>query len=290
MRQDWRIVTLFVASVLLLGAIVGGPLLYSIKLSFYTAESFIAVPRWVGLGKYQQVLLSPLFWNALWNGLVISISAIVLQVLLGVSIALVLNRRFIGQTVVRALAILPYFLPTVVACLIAQWLLDPNYGLIKEILKSFGLGMFDWGAESSTAKGTIVLVSVWIWTPFVVTCVLAGLQTIPNQLYEAARVDGASAWQQFWHITLPGLRSVLIVVVLLRGIWMFNKFDVIWLLTKGGPLNETETLPTLAYRKAFLEFDLGGGAAVATISFLMLASIILIYLRVFPIDEAKQGR
>jgi multiple sugar transport system permease protein len=95
--------------------------------------------------------------------------------------------------------------------------------------------------------------------------------------------------KQFWHVTLPGLRSVLIVVILLRGIWMFNKFDVIWLLTKGGPLNETETLPTLAYRKAFLEFDLGG-AAVATISFLMLASIILIYLRVFPIDEAKQGR
>ena len=96
--------------------------------------------------------------------------------------------------------------------------------------------------------------------------------------------------KQFWHVTLPGLRSVLIVVILLRGIWMFNKFDVIWLLTKGGPLNETETLPTLADRKAFLEFDLGGGAAVATISFLMLASIILIYLRVFPIDEAKQGR
>jgi len=144
--------------------------------------------------------------------------------------------------------------------------------------------------HAATAKGTIVLVSVWIWTPFVVTCVLAGLQTIPVQLYEAARVDGAGAWKQFWHITLPGLRSVLIVVILLRGIWMFNKFDVIWLLTKGGPLNETETLPTLAYRKAFLEFDLGGGAAVATISFLMLASIILIYLRVFPIDEAKQGR
>jgi multiple sugar transport system permease protein len=150
--------------------------------------------------------------------------------------------------------------------------------------------MFDWGGDATNAKATIVLVSVWIWTPFVVTCVLAGLQSIPSQLYEAARVDGAGVLKQFWHITLPGLRSVLIVVILLRGIWMFNKFDVIWLLTKGGPLNETETLPTLAYRKAFLEFDLGGGAAVATVSFLMLACIILIYLRFFPIDEAKQGR
>lgn len=150
--------------------------------------------------------------------------------------------------------------------------------------------MFDWGANPATAMGVIVMVSVWIWTPFVVTCVLAGLQGIPAQLYEAAHVDGASAWKQFWHITLPGLRSVMIVVILLRGIWMFNKFDVVWLLTKGGPLNETETLPTLAFRRAFVEFNLGGGAAVATMSFLLLAIVILVYLRLFPIDETRQGR
>lgn len=290
MRQDWRIIGLFVGGVLILGAVVGGPLLYSIKLSFYAAESFIAPPRWVGLDNYLAAIKNPSFWAALMNGLVISIFAIISQVMLGVSIALVLNRQFVGQTIVRALSIVPYFLPTVVACLIAQWMLDPNYGLIKSVLASFGSSMFDWGANSATAKGTVVLVSVWIWTPFVVTCVLAGLQTIPAQLYEAARVDGAGALKQFWHITLPGLRSVLIVVILLRGIFMFNKFDVIWLLTKGGPLNQTETLPILTYRRAFLEFDLGGGAAVATISFLLLASIILIYLRFFPIDEAKQGR
>ncbi len=290
MRQDRRIIALFIVSVMILGAIVGGPLLYAIKLSFFAAESFIAPPRWVGLENYHTVLRSPAFWGALLNGLTIAISAIALQVTLGISIALVLNRQFVGQTIVRALSIIPYFLPTVVACLIAQWMLDPNYGLIKSILGSFGIGMFDWGSESFTARTTIVMVSVWIWTPFVVTCVLAGLQTIPSQLYEAARVDGAGVWKQFWHITLPGLRSVLIVVILLRGIWMFNKFDVIWLLTKGGPLNQTETLPTLAYRKAFIEFDLGGGAAVATISFALLAIVILIYLHFFPIDEAKQGR
>ena len=201
-----------------------------------------------------------------------------------------INKRFLGQTVARSIAILPYFLPTVVACLVAQWVLEPNYGLVKSALASIGVGMLDWSSHAFTAKGTIILVSVWLWTPFVVTCVLAGLQTIPTQLYEAARVDGAGAWTQFWHITIPGLRSVLIVVILLRGIWMFNKFDLIWLLTKGGPLNQTETLPTLAYRKSFIEYNLGGGAAVATISFLLLSGVILIYLRLFPIDDAKQGR
>ena len=290
MKQDWRVIGLFVASVLLVGAIVGGPLLYSINLSFYTAESFIAEPRWVGLANYSNALGEPVFWKALLNGMVISTFAILLQVVLGVAIALVLNRNFFGQAVVRAVVVIPYLLPTVVACLIAQWMFDPNYGLVKSLLGSLGYRMFDWGADATSAKTMVILVSVWIWTPFVVTCVLAVLQSIPSQLYEAARVDGASEWKQFWHITLPGLKAVLIVVVLLRGIWMFNKFDVIWLLTKGGPLNETETLPTLAYRKAFLEFNLGSGAAVATISFLLLAAVILIYLKFFPIDDAKQAR
>ena len=290
MVQDRRIVALFVGSISLLAFIIGGPLIYAVMLSFYSSSSFIGEPQWVGLSNYSKVLRDPLFWNSLTNGLIIAISSIVLQVVLGVGIAMVLNKRFLGQTVVRAIAILPYFLPTVVACLVAQWILEPNYGLLKSALASIGVGMLDWSSHAFTAKGTIVLVSVWLWTPFVVTCVLAGLQTIPTQLYEAARVDGAGAWTQFWHITIPGLRSVLIVVILLRGIWMFNKFDVIWLLTKGGPLNQTETLPTLAYRKSFLEYNLGGGAAVATISFLILSGVILIYLRLFPIDDAKQGR
>jgi multiple sugar transport system permease protein len=290
MVQDRRIVALFIGSISLLAFIIGGPLIYAVMLSFYSARSFMSEPEWVGLSNYIKVLQDPLFWNSLTNGLTIALSSIVLQVVLGVGIAMVLNKRFVGQTVARSIAILPYFLPTVVACLVAQWILEPNYGLVKTALASIGVGMLDWSSHAFTAKGTIILVSVWLWTPFVVTCVLAGLQTIPTQLYEAARVDGAGAWTQFWHITIPGLRSVLIVVILLRGIWMFNKFDLIWLLTKGGPLNQTETLPTLAYRKSFIEYNLGGGAAVATISFLLLSGVILIYLRLFPIDDAKQGR
>ncbi|MFP1633927.1 sugar ABC transporter permease (plasmid) [Aminobacter sp. NyZ550] len=290
MVQDRRIVALFIGSISLLAFIIGGPLIYAVMLSFYSARSFMSEPEWVGLSNYIKVLQDPLFWNSLTNGLTIALSSIVLQVVLGVGIAMVLNKRFVGQTIARSIAILPYFLPTVVACLVAQWILEPNYGLVKTALASIGVGMLDWSSHAFTAKGTIILVSVWLWTPFVVTCVLAGLQTIPTQLYEAARVDGAGAWTQFWHITIPGLRSVLIVVILLRGIWMFNKFDLIWLLTKGGPLNQTETLPTLAYRKSFIEYNLGGGAAVATISFLLLSGVILIYLRLFPIDDAKQGR
>jgi len=289
MRQDRRIVALFVLSILVIVAIVGVPLVYAIKLSLYAEASFNQAPQWVGLSNYAEVLDDSSFWTALLNGIEISVGAIVLQVVLGIGIALVLNRHFFGQSVVRSWSVLPYFLPTVVAVLVAKWMFDPNYGLIKSMAESMGFQMFDWGTGSWTAKGMIILVSVWLWTPFVTTCVLAALQTIPGQLYEAARVDGASAWMQFWHITLPGLKSILIVVILLRGIWMFNKFDVIWLLTKGGPFNETETLPVLAYRRAFVEFNLGSGATVATLSFILLAIVILIYLRLFPLDEPKRG-
>lgn len=290
MRQDRRLIALFVGSILVLGAIVCGPLLYSFTLTLYSAESFIAEPKWVALDNYVAVLEDPLFWQALLNGVTIAVAAIVLQIPLGLGIALVLNRYFFGQTVVRAIAVMPYLLPVVVTAMIAQWILEPNYGVLKNILATLGFGMFDWAADPFAAKATIILLSVWMWTPFVITCVLAGLQNIPVQLYEAARVDGAGAWKQFWHITLPGLRSVLIVVLLFRTIYMFNKFDIIWLTTQGGPLNETETLPTLAYRKAFLEFDVGAGATVATISFVLLASVILVYLRFFPLDDAKQVR
>jgi multiple sugar transport system permease protein len=285
MKKDYTIVSFLLFGLLVVAVIIGIPLLHAMQLSFYKLESFIGEPSFVGLDNYARVLVDRDFWSAFGNGLVIAGSSIVLQVVLGIGIAMILNQSFFGQSIARGVMILPYLLPTVVACLTFEWLLDGSYGLVKSALAGSGIKMFDWSESRWSATGTIVLVSVWIWTPFVVTCVLAGLQSIPRQLYEAAKVDGAGPWSRFWHVTIPGLKPVLTVVVLLRGIWMFNKFDVVWLLTKGGPVNSTETLPVLAYRKAFQAFDVGGGAAVATISFAMLSIVILIYLRLFPLDE-----
>lgn len=287
-RRDWTLIWFLLIGVVVVGVVIGLPLMHAINLSLYKMESFVGEPEWVGLANYSRVLADHEFWNAFGNGTLIAITSILAQLVLGVGIAMVLNQSFPGQGLVRGIMILPYLLPTVVACLTFEWLLDGSYGLVKSLLASGGIPMFDWSASRISATATIVLVSVWIWTPFVVTCVLAGLQGIPKQLYEAARVDGAGAWGQFWHVTLPCLRPVLTVVILLRGIWMFNKFDVVWLLTKGGPLNSTETLPVLAYRRAFQAFDVGGGAAVATISFAILAMVITVYLKFFPLEERTE--
>ena len=267
--------------------LIVGPALYAISLSFYEQQSLTSDPVWVGLANYARVLASDEFWNALWNGFVYAMAAIVLQVVLGIGFALLLQQPFRGRALLRGLAFLPYLLPTVVAVLTFKWMIDGSLGIVTIVLDTLGLPPIYWFETESAAMISVILVSVWLWTPFVTTTFLAGLQTVPVQLYEAARVDGAGPVRRFFHVTLPALRPILIVIILLRGVWMFNKFDIIWLTTGGGPLGATEHLPVLAYRQAFTLFDLGSGAAIATLSFLALLVIVTLYFWLFPMDDKQ---
>lgn len=267
--------------------LIVGPALYAISLSFYEQQSLTSDPVWVGLANYARVLASDEFWNALWNGFVYAMAAIVLQVVLGIGFALLLQQPFRGRALLRGLAFLPYLLPTVVAVLTFKWMIDGSLGIVTIVLDTLGLPPIYWFETESAAMVSVILVSVWLWTPFVTTTFLAGLQTVPVQLYEAARVDGAGPVRRFFHVTLPALRPILIVIILLRGVWMFNKFDIIWLTTGGGPLGATEHLPVLAYRQAFTLFDLGSGAAIATLSFLALLVIVTLYFWLFPMDDKQ---
>ncbi|CEJ13737.1 carbohydrate ABC transporter permease [Phreatobacter sp. AB_2022a] len=265
-------------------ALIVAPVVYAVSLSFYRLDSFVGTPQWVGLGNYIAVLSLPEFWSALTNGLIYSFGSIVLQLVLGIGFALVLNEVFPGRNFVRGLSILPYLLPTVVVVLTFKWMVDGSIGIITAGIAALGLPPVNWFESPGAAMTSVIFVSVWMWTPFVTTCFLAALQTVPASLYEAARVDGTTAVQRFFHITLPMLKPILTVVVLLRAIWMFNKFDVIWLLTRGGPVGATEHLAILSYRHAFSLFDIGGGAAIATISFLILSVVVFIYFRLFPLE------
>ncbi len=287
MGGDRTILALFVAGLALTAAMIIYPAWHAIALSFQQAESFISEPRWVGLENYALVLNDPEFWNALRRGVVFAGSAILLQIILGIGFAMLLDTALPGQRLFRAVAVLPYLLPTLIVALLFRWMLNDPIGIVTVAVQKLGFGVIDWYGSPNLAMGLVVFASVWIWTPFVTVAFLAGLQMVPETLYEAARVDGAGAWQRFWHITLPQLRSVLTVIILLRAIWMFNKFDIIWLLTGGGPLRATEHLPVLAYRKAFELFEVGKGAAVSTISFLILSVAVLIYFRLFPLDEKE---
>lgn len=283
-----RLLNGFVAvSALITIGIIIVPLLLGAALSFYKIESFASddLIKWVGLKNFWVVLDDPEFYGALWNGINFSFFSVVCQVLFAVGAALILNREFPGRLMVRAAVVVPMLLPALVVTIVFRWMTDGSMGILTVMLRAVGLPAISWAESPGAAMFQVVFLGFWLWSPFMIVSILAALQNIPAQLYEAARVDGAGPIRQFFHVTLPHLASVLSIIVLLRMIWTFNNFDLIWLSTKGGPVGATETLPLLAYRKAFLMFDIGTGAAIATASFFFLLAVVLIALKFFPIDQ-----
>jgi multiple sugar transport system permease protein len=221
------------------------------------------------------------FWRSLKLGLVYSLSTIALQLVLGIAAALLLNEAFWGRGVVRAAAIFPYVIPTVVAIIIWKWLLNSQFGLVNYLL---GVPVSWMGRDWIMVS--LILVSVWQFFPFVLLAVLARLQTIPPDLYEAAKVDGAGAFSRFVHITLPHLASVLFVVVLLRSIWMFTKFDTPWLLIQGGGAEPyIRTLPIYTFQRTFAYYEAGRGSAMAVIMFLILVAGAALYFHFWRREE-----
>jgi len=165
-----------------------------------------------------------------------------------------------------------------------RWMLAPKLGIIDSWLRGLGFESFN-AFSIEYAMATIIAISVWTWTPFVVLVFLAALQTVPSELYESAAMDGATGWQQFWKITVPVLKPVIAMIVLLRGIFMFNKFDLVWLTTQGGPLRATETLPILAYMDTFRLRNVGEGSAVAVVSLVVLLAVATIYFKLLKLDS-----
>lgn len=272
----------------LIGALILFPVGYAVWLSFLDKHSFFPTERWVGLGNYARIALDADFWDSLWKGIVYATTTTVLQLAFGVVAALVLHEAFRGRTLVRALVLFPYMIPTIVAVIVWKWLLNDTYGLVNHLLLHWGLvaqPVVFLGVDHM--MGSLVAMSVWQFAPFVVVSVLARLQTIPPELYEAARVDGASAWGRFRHVTLPQLKAVLFVVILLRSIWMFTKFDTVWLWGEGaGAGREIRTLPIYAYMRTFTYYQAGFGSALAVIMFLLLMAATAVYFRLFWREEA----
>lgn len=290
MERDGPLGYLLLApTLILLLALLGWPLIEAIVMSLHNTHPLTRVSSFVGLQNYQQVLADAAFWNALRNNFVWLAGSLVMQVTLGVLIALLLNRSFPGRGLARALILFPYLLPAVVAALIWQWMLEPINGIVNYGLTSVGLRAHDWLGALPDAMIAVVTVGSWKVFPFIVLAVLARLQSIPAQLYEAAAVDGASDWDRFWDITLPQLGNVLFVTVLLRAIWDFREFDLIFLMTGGGPVNGTTTLPILVYREAFETFRMGRALAISVIMLAIMLVFITVYFRIANRNRDLEG-
>ena len=278
---------LLAPSLCLLGGLVVFPVLYNVWLSLFDKHAFMPVQAFVGLRHYRYFASDPEFWSSFYYGCVYAGATMVLQLGVGVPAALLLNETFRGRNVLRGFVLFPYMIPTIVAVILWKWLLNDSYGLVNYLLVRSGAVRTPvaWLGPDYIMTALIVT-SVWQFFPFVVVTYLARLQTIAPELYEAATVDGASAWRRFLHVTLPQTASVLFVIVLLRSIWMFTKFDSVWLLAgEGGVSRYIRTLPVYAYARSFTYLQAGMGAALAVIMFAMLVIATAVYFRMFRRDE-----
>jgi multiple sugar transport system permease protein len=292
--RPWRqqligVLVVLPALVLILSLIVY-PVAYSLWLSLLEKHSFFPQERFIGLENYSYLWTDAEFWTSLWLGVIYSVWTILFQLILGVAAALILNESFAGRGLVRGMVLFPYMIPTIVAVILWKWLLNDTYGVVNYWLVALGIvrDPISWLGTEHIMLSTIVM-SVWQFFPFVLLSILARLQTIPEELYEAAKVDGATPLRRFVHVTLPQIRGILFVVILLRSIWMFTKFDTVWLMGEGaGAGRYIRTLPVYAYMRTLTYYQAGLGAAIAVIMFAILMVSTVLYFRLFR-EEADIG-
>jgi multiple sugar transport system permease protein len=273
--RDWPAAYLFVLpTILLMGGLIAYPLLRAVYISFTNTVSLKTGP-FVGLQNYENVWSDPNFRSAVWITTRYTIWSVLLKFCFGLTAAILLHRLKRFGNILTAAILLPWIVPSVVAAIAWKGLLDPVYGGVNQFMLQTGLVEkgFPWLGSPNTALASLIMVNIWGGIPFFTINLLAGLKAIDKEYYEAAIIDGASAWRTFLHITLPGLRYVIIVAVLLSTIWTFNSFDMIFLLTGGGPVNVTRVFSVLAF-EAFGAARYGVAVAIA----ITMAPVLLIFI------------
>lgn len=275
---------LFAPTVAVLFALSIYPLVYSIKVSFQTGTGGRAV--W-SLQNFARLAADRFFLDALGHTLVYAFVALTFEFLLGLLLAVLLNEALRGRNLFRAFLLVPMMLPPVVVGIVWRLLLNPNFGAINGTLKGAGLNTttLTWTASPRLALASVIMVDIWQWTPFMFLVLLAGLQAIPQEPYEAALIDGSSRWQTFRHVTLPLLKPAILIALLLRTMDLLRVFDQIFILTEGGPGFATETISLYIYRTAFRFFDFGYAAAMSFVLLVLTNIVSLVYIRLLQRQE-----
>ena len=269
---------------------VAWPFVDTIRTSFYNYNLLKPDKTgWAGLDNYVTLFKVGNLGTMWLRTSVLAFCTISGQLILGLIIALMLNRPFVCRAVVRSSFVIPWALPTLVAAFAVRWLVDANFGPTNQVLSLFGLPLqgFPWLGRTDTALPVVIVAHTWKGLGYVILLMLAGLQTIPIDLYEAAKVDGANMWQEFRCITLPHLRYVIAIAFVLRFIWTFNWFDFVFLTTSGGPSQSTMTLPVAVYITAFKSFNMGKAAAIATLMAVTLIVFSFLFIRLALREETE---
>lgn len=271
-------------AVLVLAAVAVYPILAAVWISLHRKILVFHEHRFVGLDNYAFLFQDARFWTALGNTAYFAFVAVALELGLGLGFALLLSAAVPGRGLMRASILVPWAIPTVVSARMWAWLFNPDHGLVTRLLPLSDVSLL---GTPGLAMHAAIVVDVWKTTPFVALLLLAGLQTIPQDLYRAAEIDGASRWRAFRSITLPMLRPTIAVAVVFRTLDAFRVFDAVWVLTGGGPANTTETLSIYAYKTLMRSGDFGYGSALSVATFFCVMAISVVYLRLLVREEAR---
>ncbi|MDR1519933.1 MAG: sugar ABC transporter permease [Planctomycetota bacterium] len=284
-RERWHGYYFLIPGMALIAVLISVPLIRALWTSLHRVRGFRST--FIGLDNYIYLLSKPDFWHSLRTSALFTTVCVALHTLLGLGLALLLNRIARGKTLMRVGFLAPWIVAPSIGAIIWVWLLEPQFGVVNHILSSLGLidGFMAWLGEPDAALLSVIVVDVWRGTPFVMLILLAGLQGIPKEQYEAAAMDGAGPWQQFRHVTLPNLHYLLVVASTLDIISTIRHFDVISVMTGGGPVRATEVLPVMIYNTAFVQNDFGRASAAGV----MLLGIILIF-SMFYLKATKPGK
>ena len=277
--ERWLALVLLLPTLALLSLFIAYPFVKGVELSVTDAKVGVA-GSFVGLQNFAVLANDSIFRTAVWNTFVYTVVTTVFKLALGLWLALLLNRNFKGKAITRAFILLPFIIPTVLSTFAWKWMFDPTFSVINWSLYRLGLihGRINWLGDPGLALTSVIIVNIWRGVPFFAISLLAGLQTINPELQEAAAIDGARPWQRFWHVTWPLLLPVTMVVVLFSVIQTFSDFQLVYVLTGGGPANSTQLFATYAYQIGVGTGLLSQGAAISLAMFPVLLLVVIVQL------------
>jgi multiple sugar transport system permease protein len=282
---------LLAPALLYLGLFMGYPFFRGIQLSFTDTNTLTPTEGgYVGFENYQSLITSSDFSRSVLTTLIYACISVLGALIAGLASALIMNEGFRGRLLIRSLVTLPWATPPIAVALIFTWMFNPQYGVINALFSKVGLVAPEtqWLANPTLALPAVSLITIWMTFPFTSLVFLAALQSIPSEIYEAAKIDGASAIKLFRFVTLPLLRPTTYVLILLLSIWSLRRFDLIWVLTQGGPIDSTTTLVLRLYRESFVNGNLGFGAAIGTVGFLLSIFCTVVYFLISRnLEESK---
>lgn len=276
-RRTLTGIGLILPAIALIGVTIIYPFFSALQISFYD----LASGEFVGLDHYQWLFTRDAFWTYTLYSVLWTVGNIVLQGVVGITLALLLHRAFFGREAVRTILLIPFVIPTAVTAIMWRWMFNATYGPLNHYALELGVisSAINPLGDTSYALATVTLVNTWRWAPLVALVVFAILQTIPEEEYEAARIEGANVISEFYHVTYPHLNQSLTILGLLGVLLTFNIFDMVWLLTEGGPAGATTTLPVFIYDIAFNAQNIGRGTAVSVVLFAMLVVFVIAYFQ-----------